>query len=391
MVQPHVPKHKAVENELRLRILRGAMGAGARMPSDADLMREFGCSRGTIRRAIHALVSEGLIEAVRGTGSFVREKPRDKVFAAIVPNILNPDIAHFVSAFSSVAAACGHRLILYVIEQDRPAEERTPYEWECIEELGRMHIAGVVKFPTNIELHSAFCARFRAMRVPCVVVNDFYTDRRSAHNVLVNEQSAAEQVIERLMSLGHRRIGYYTTATDPHRELEQAMEAALAARGGLPLERLDKRANEDETILRFAMTAFSDGRMDGITAIVTPYWNYTVPFYEAAIRQGLRVPEDISLACTGGLPDPAFRVTDFTSCSQPIQDMARKAVDLLLSSPQAEPMVQYMYSPRLHVGVTTVAPPGVVAPRPASRAREAAPSRGARDLEKVAVAAAACE
>ncbi|MCW5250599.1 winged helix-turn-helix transcriptional regulator [Streptomyces sp. SHP 1-2] len=38
------------------------------MPSEADLVRAHGVSRNTVRRALNALASEGLVESVPGSG-----------------------------------------------------------------------------------------------------------------------------------------------------------------------------------------------------------------------------------------------------------------------------------------------------------------------------------
>ncbi|MFC5719873.1 GntR family transcriptional regulator [Streptomyces gamaensis] len=42
------------------------------LPSEADLMREYGVSRTTVRRALHVLAAEGLIESRPGIGWTVR-------------------------------------------------------------------------------------------------------------------------------------------------------------------------------------------------------------------------------------------------------------------------------------------------------------------------------
>lgn len=60
-----------LETELKQAILDGKYGVGERIPTEQELCDMFGMSRITVRRAVQDLVEEGLLNKVRGRGTFV--------------------------------------------------------------------------------------------------------------------------------------------------------------------------------------------------------------------------------------------------------------------------------------------------------------------------------
>lgn len=65
--------YRAIADELREMIDSGALGPGDKLPSENELMSQFGVEQPTARRALDVLKNEGLIAARRGAGTFVRE------------------------------------------------------------------------------------------------------------------------------------------------------------------------------------------------------------------------------------------------------------------------------------------------------------------------------
>ncbi|MFD0657147.1 GntR family transcriptional regulator [Thermocatellispora tengchongensis] len=54
------------------------LSPGAALPSEPELVRRYGVSRPTVRKAIDTLVTDGLAYVMRGRGSFVRPSRNDR-------------------------------------------------------------------------------------------------------------------------------------------------------------------------------------------------------------------------------------------------------------------------------------------------------------------------
>ncbi|EFL17436.1 GntR family transcriptional regulator [Streptomyces sp. C] len=66
------PKYQRIADELRAAIRSGEYGPGDRLPGENDLMATYDVARMTARQALSVLQNEGLTEARKGAGVFVR-------------------------------------------------------------------------------------------------------------------------------------------------------------------------------------------------------------------------------------------------------------------------------------------------------------------------------
>jgi GntR family transcriptional regulator len=69
------PIYKQLAAELRSRIASGVYVPNRRIPSEAQLSREFDVHRSTVRQALDILREQGLVIGVQGRGTFVTDNP----------------------------------------------------------------------------------------------------------------------------------------------------------------------------------------------------------------------------------------------------------------------------------------------------------------------------
>jgi GntR family histidine utilization transcriptional repressor len=79
-----------VKASLKSGLASGRWPAGARMPSEAELMAQFGVSRMTVTRALRELQAEGMVERSQGVGTFAA--PLHRVAATLTLRDLHEEI-----------------------------------------------------------------------------------------------------------------------------------------------------------------------------------------------------------------------------------------------------------------------------------------------------------
>jgi GntR family transcriptional regulator len=77
-VSSRIPLYYQLENVLREKISSGTFQAGDRLPTEIELIKQFGVSRITVRQALQALDEDGLIERQQGRGTFVSNRKSRK-------------------------------------------------------------------------------------------------------------------------------------------------------------------------------------------------------------------------------------------------------------------------------------------------------------------------
>jgi len=76
--------HRRIADDLRARIVSGELGVGTALPSEAELCRAWRASRGTVRHALSALRTDGLIGGGRGRPPVVRGRQLPQPFDTLL-------------------------------------------------------------------------------------------------------------------------------------------------------------------------------------------------------------------------------------------------------------------------------------------------------------------
>jgi len=84
---PRLSLFEALADQIEERILAGQLEAGAKLPSEDALARQFGVSRPVVREALAQLRERGLVETVSGSGTFVKHPDADHLTEAVLRHL----------------------------------------------------------------------------------------------------------------------------------------------------------------------------------------------------------------------------------------------------------------------------------------------------------------
>ncbi len=180
------PLGAQTEDKLMKYILQEPVEPGQRIPNEFELAKQFGVGRSTIREAVKGLVSRGILEVRRGSGTYVintntyeedplgLSKTEDKYKMALdlfeIRLMIEPELA---------ALACRN-----TPEEDLKKLKRLCDETEQLYRGGHNHIGKDIEFHTWI----AHCSRNQVAEtlIPVITTAD-YTFANLTHRLLIEE------------------------------------------------------------------------------------------------------------------------------------------------------------------------------------------------------------
>ncbi len=262
----------------------------------------------------------------------------------LVPQVRNPYFATLAEHLESYARQHDHLLLIGDSAGD-PAQESAH-----IGSFIERKVDGVVLVSLLAE---PAIQRFATAGVPVVALHPVPAGV-TVSTLSIDYVAAAEASAEHLLSHGYRTLGVVTgpedsPGTSEHRAgIGRALEAhpkAVARYVASPVSRFAARD---------AVRAwFRRKRPPRAVYCATDEQAFGVLF--AAWEAGLRVPEDVAVMGFDGTDECTVTIPPLASVRQPIEETARRAVDMLLDPSRAEPVrhvLDYQLVPNTSCGCT---------------------------------------
>lgn len=303
-----------------------------------DVARAAGVHPSTVSRVLHdsdrAAVRPETRERILDVARELRYHPNvlarglktaaTATFGMLVPSLRNPVYADIVRGAVAEAARRGYVIVL--AEDDSAVTEQA---WDRLVEEGRIDgILVASAAPGNPILQLV-----AGSRVPYVFVN-----RRvpgSGRNVYMREGDAGRLAAEHLIGLGHVDLGQIAGPLGLDTASRRAAgfsDAAVSA--GLKLPALVEAPFEERGALE-AMGRLLQSRTRP-TGVYVSNLNQAIGALACVRRQGLRVPEDLSLVTYDDDPLAEFLEVPLTAIKMPLGELGRAAIGALAAQINGE-------------------------------------------------------
>lgn len=350
------PKYLQIVDSLRANIRAGHYHNGARLPSEAELVRRFGVSRMTAVKAMQILRQEGLLVRRTGSGSYATEitTGRNLVFGLIIPDLGETEIFEPICKGMSESprtALNSHSWSLSWGRSAAPSAGRsagrsdapTAAREDEAEQLCKQYIdqraSGVFFAPVEFAPRRDLANRrvlkaLSSARIPVVLL-----DRCGLEYPARSDFD--------LVGLDNRRAGYIMT---DHLLRQGAQHVAFLAIAGSAETVEDRIAGYREALLAHRTTA-ADAMVSGIVirahptdvaaisdaissrqidAFLCANDNTAAQLMHTLIALGLRIPEDIRIAGIDDVRYASLLPVPLTTLHQPCLDIGAAAVAAML-------------------------------------------------------------
>ena len=338
-------------------IRRGALRPGDRVSSEMELAAQYEVSRITSKRALEVLREAGLIERIRGKGSFVvknlpdldgvtaplkgtlrpaRRSQAPGSIALVVPDVSEAYGLELLCAIEERCAEQGANLIVRRTRGRQSDEERAVASL-----AGSGEVDGLIVFPVHGDFYNASLLRQVLDGYPLVLV-DRHLSGIPVSAVHTDNVAASRALTERLLDLGHRQIAFVSPPPLHTSSIEDRLEGFRAAfaerepgicqahqltelRSTLPGSFTPESLLSDLETIR----AFRE-RVPEVTAFVACEYNLA-----RMLDRALGRPRDQVIGCFDS-PDDPIAGPPYLHVRQNQREMGRQAVDLLFAQLRGE-------------------------------------------------------
>jgi GntR family transcriptional regulator of arabinose operon len=350
---PVMRKHQLVEAWVKSRISARALVPGERLPSESQLCSQFGVSRNVVRLAIRNLVREGLVESTRGVGTFCRSRLPASHLSANV-GVVEFFISSYI--YPEIIRGCyttlSRRGFAVLLNQSEYNLER---ERAILQELRKKKVGGIIIAPiygAGDRSNALLLEEIQNEGTAIVLCDDYYPGRNFS-SVTLDYHACGEEAAAHLWKKGHRRIGIFYQKDFLVKA--NRMKGVLDYLGRMeapvrPAWIVGFNGQGPASEAAAAAERFFRGTRELPSAFVCGNDEDALCLIEAAERQGIRIPHDLSVVGFDNSDIARLEKISLTSVYHPSFEIGEKAAGILLDKilrPELSFVTRTIISPSL--------------------------------------------
>lgn len=303
-------KLQTVYAQIRQEILGGEWAVGSKLPRESEMGEKFGCSPGTVSKALSLLVHEGLVERRARAGTTVisdgstSPQPLAQLdaFAFIYPSEQHEGIWRTVKGFQDAARDAGRRVVMLTTGLDYQKEA------EFLTRLSEFDVRGAVIYPIiptpQAQVHLS--QMLVNSKFP-VVLAELNLPGLGCSSVAIDGFHVGYTMTKHMISRSAKRIGFFSnfawapSMRDRYQGYCWALEEAGMSEpaGGVFL---DPSMNPDFQDPLAEPTALAGKFLEGagkLDAVVCADDFLALGCIAAALQRGWTVPDDLLISGVG--------------------------------------------------------------------------------------------
>lgn len=339
MPEKVVPKYRKIAGELKRSIQNETLAAGDPLPSHAVLMSKYAASLSTVRQAISHLASEGWVRAEHGRGVFAEKlhggKPGNRglisttVGFAVFGEFEDIDPVHQLYLQGAAAELREHdRDVAYSVF--RSGEKQLEQFARFLDRVSAVMICQNIP-PEAIDMliagnvRTVVVGHMPHVELPC----------DELHNVCADMDAAGYLAAQTLAIYGHRKLAFVSRLPLEHPACQAIYRGMRSASDQYGV--VDGGEFYPPKFPSYMELARQFADEPDLTGLVVMGDHGAIMMAQALTAAGVRIPEQKSIVCLGGLPREMLVgwETPLTRVNINYQLMGQEAARLLLSPTKA--------------------------------------------------------
>ncbi|MBC8609689.1 GntR family transcriptional regulator [Massilimaliae timonensis] len=347
------PKYMVLSEWIRERIRSGEFTNGSKLLSENELAQRFSMSRQTVRQAVGTLVNEGFLTRKQGSGTYISYQPkqrRDTRDIAVITTYLNSYIfPEIIQGIDQVLTDSGYHMRLGI------TYNRVKNEADVLSSLLESPVAGIIVEPTKSALPNPnlfLYHRLVQMEIPIVFLNGYYSALDLPH-VSADDYAAGKAAAQALLKAGHRKVFGIFKSDDIQGHFRFSGFINTLQDAGVLYDDSDVLwyVTEDlEQMFSQNHTPELLERLKEYTAVVCYNDEIARKLYEWLQKNGLQIPQDLSIVGFDNSPLAEFGGASITSVGFPFETIGKTAASQMVNQLNfGRPMKSISFPPKLIV------------------------------------------
>lgn len=361
------PLYEQILESLTTDIRNGKYPPGSKLPTEAQLSKQFFVSRITSKRALDELAANGLAVRHRRTGTFVRypaqcspdaptpsaiqldsvsttvDDERPHIIVAIMPfNSNSYDAVSYLRGITSVL----DRNACYTIIQNSEASYRT--EAKIFERCLKDRIDGIIFYPYDSIHNYGIIKQLAVQNYPLVMIDKAYSGI-DCPSVVFENRTGTKAIVNYLIQMGHRRIAFFANCNIAEMSsIKERYDGYIEAitESGLPLTMdytveikkktiMNDSAEVEKMLLTYGQAA-QELMEKGVTAVQCCTDGVAYLLAQGCSMLGIRIPDDLSVTGFDNLP--TTNNLHLTTVKQDLYLAGIKSAELMLEQLHHHPI-----------------------------------------------------